>query len=70
MLVAGAGALFLYIFYEEAKTAAITRLNQEQMIYARQASQGIEDFFATWTRSLSALTKTGEDVAIYPFAPT
>jgi PAS domain S-box-containing protein len=32
------------------------------MIHARQAARGIEDFFATWTRSLSSLSKMDEIV--------
>ena len=59
----GACALLFYIFYEEAKNTAITKLNEEQMIHAKQAARGIEDFFATWTRSLDSLSKMDEIVA-------
>jgi PAS domain S-box-containing protein len=48
------------MFYQEAKNTAVTRLNEEQMIHARQAARGIEDFFATWTGSLDSLSKMDE----------
>ena len=53
----GACAFLFNIFYKEAKNTAITKLNEEQMIHAKQAARGIEDFFATWTRSLNSLSK-------------
>jgi len=53
----GAVALLFVIFYKEAEKIAITKLNEEQRIHAEQAARGIEDFFATWTRNLSALAK-------------
>ncbi len=53
-------AFLFNIFYKEAKNTAITKLNEEQMIHAKQATQGIEDFFATWTRSLNSLSKMDE----------
>jgi PAS domain S-box-containing protein len=53
----GVCALLFNIFYMEAKNTAITKLNEEQMIHAKQAALGIEDFFATWTRSLNSLSK-------------
>jgi signal transduction histidine kinase len=52
-------AACIFIFegiYQEAKSAAITKLNQQQAIYARQAARGIEEFFATWTRNLNVLS--------------
>jgi signal transduction histidine kinase len=61
-IFAGAGALVFNLLYQEAKATAISKLNEEQMIHARQASRGIEDFFASWTRNLSALAKTDEIV--------
>ena len=56
----GACAFLFNIFYKEAKNTAITKLNEEQMIHAKQAARGIEDFFATWTRSLDSLSKMDE----------
>src|SRR5208283_1434872 len=56
----GACAFLFDIFYTEAKNTAITKLNEEQRIHAEQAARGIEDFFATWTRNLSALAKIDE----------
>jgi PAS domain S-box-containing protein len=52
------GCVFLFgIFYTEAKNTAITKLQEEQRIHGEQAARGIEDFFTTWTRNLSALAK-------------
>jgi signal transduction histidine kinase len=65
LAIAIAGACF-FIFegiYQEAKSAAITKLNQQQMIYARQAARGIEDYFATWTGNLNALSQMNTVVA-------
>ena len=55
----GACAFLFNIFYKEAKNTAITKLNEEQMIHAKQAARGIEDFFATWTRRLKLFIKDG-----------
>jgi signal transduction histidine kinase len=49
--------------YLEAKSAAITKLDQQEMIYARQAARGIEEYFATWTGNLNALSKMNAVVA-------
>ena len=59
----GACACLFGIFYKEAKNTAITKLNEEQMIHARQAAQGIEDCFARWTESLESLSKLDELIA-------
>ena len=37
----GACVFLFNIFYREAKNSAITRLNEEQMIHAKQAARGI-----------------------------
>jgi len=55
-------AFLFNTFYKEAKNTAITKLHEEQVIHAKQAARGIEDFFATWTRSLSSLSKMDEIV--------
>ena len=60
----GVCAFLFYIFYREAKNTAITKLNEEQMIHAKQAARGIEDFFATWTRSLNSLSRMDEIINI------
>ncbi len=57
IVFAGACAFLFNSFYMEAKNAAIAKLNEEQTIHAKQAARGIEEFFATWTRSLSSLSK-------------
>ena len=48
---------FLTAIYQQAKSAAITKLDQQEMIYARQAARGIEEYFATWTGNLKALSQ-------------
>ena len=53
-------ALLFNVFYRETKNTAITKLNAEQMIHAKQAARGIEDFFRTWTRILTSLSKMDE----------
>jgi signal transduction histidine kinase len=55
--IAGACVFIFEGIYQEAKRATITKLNQQQMIYARQAARGIEDYFATWTGNLNALSR-------------
>jgi C4-dicarboxylate-specific signal transduction histidine kinase len=54
--IAGACVFIFEGIYREAESAAIAKLNQQQMIYAQQAAQGIEEFFATWTRNLDVLS--------------
>ncbi len=65
LAIASAGACVVIFegIYQEAKSAAITKLNQQQMIYARQAARGIEEFFAAWTANLNALSKMNAVVA-------
>jgi two-component system, cell cycle sensor histidine kinase and response regulator CckA len=63
IIFAGACVFLFHIFYEEAKNTAITKLNEEQMIHAKQAARGIEDFFATWTRDLNSLSKMDEIIS-------
>jgi two-component system cell cycle sensor histidine kinase/response regulator CckA len=57
VIFTGASVLLFNSFYKEAKNIAITNLNEGQMIHAKQAARGIEDFFATWTRSLNSLSR-------------
>ena len=64
LLLAGVSVFLFNFFYAEAKNVAIANLNEEQMIHAKQAAQGIEDFFATWTRSLNALSKMDEIIDV------
>ena len=54
--IAGACVFIFEGIYQEAKSAAIAKLDQQEMIYARQAARGIEEFFATWTGNLNALS--------------
>ena len=55
-------ALLFFAFYRDAKNAAVANLHEEQRIHARQAARGIEDFFATWTSILTALSGMDEIV--------
>ncbi len=55
--IAGACVFIFEGIYQEAKSAEIAKLDQQQMIYARQAARGIEEFFATWTGNLNALSQ-------------
>ncbi|HEY3351403.1 MAG TPA: PAS domain S-box protein [Thermoanaerobaculia bacterium] len=55
-----AAALLFFAFYRDAKNAAVASLHEEQRIHAEQAARGIEDFFATWTSSLTALSRMPE----------
>jgi C4-dicarboxylate-specific signal transduction histidine kinase len=57
-LIIGGACVFIFAgIYEEAKSAAINKLDQQEMIYARQAARGIEEYFATWTGNLKALSE-------------
>jgi len=56
----GASALLFNAFYKEAKDIAFTKLNDQQMIHAKQAAHGIQDFFGTWTGTLNSLSKMDE----------
>ena len=55
--IAGACVFIFEGIYQEAKSAAIAKLDQQQMIYARQAARGIEDYFAAWKGNLNALSQ-------------
>jgi len=56
--------LVFNLIYEKAKESAVTRLNDEQMIHARQAARGIEEYFATWTGILTSLSRMSEVVNV------
>ena len=45
-------------FYNQAKQEAIKHINNEQLLHARHAARGIEDFFNNWTRTLTALSES------------
>lgn len=53
-------ALVFNVFYREARNTAIKKLNEEQVVHARQAALGIEDFFRTWTGILNSFAKMDE----------
>ena len=57
IVIAGASVFIFEGIYREAKSAAIVKLDQQEMIYARQAARGIEEYFATWTGYLNALSQ-------------
>lgn len=60
ILMTGASALLFHAFYKEARNTAFTKLNDQQMIHAKQAAHGIEYFFKTWTGTLNSLSKMNE----------
>jgi signal transduction histidine kinase len=66
LIFAGACVFIFQGVYEEAKSAAITKLDQQEMIYARQAARGIEEYFATWTGNLKALSQMNSVVVDGP----
>jgi PAS domain S-box-containing protein len=45
-------------FYNQAKQEAIKNINNEQLLHARHAARGIEDFFNNWTRTLTFLSES------------
>jgi PAS domain S-box-containing protein len=54
--------LCLYLFhviYTEAKEKAIAELSSRQMIHARQARRGIEDFFSNLIAAITKLSESG-----------
>jgi PAS domain S-box-containing protein len=53
-------ALVFNLIYEKAKESAVNRLNDEQMIHAKQAARGIEESIATWTGILTSLSRMSE----------
>lgn len=55
-------------FYAQAKKAAVKKLNEEQLIHAKQAAHGIEDFFATWTGILNSLSAMSDIIPDFPLA--
>jgi C4-dicarboxylate-specific signal transduction histidine kinase len=57
LIVAGACVFIFEGIYEQAKSTAIAELDRQEMIYARQAARGIEEYFATWTGNLKALSQ-------------
>jgi PAS domain S-box-containing protein len=50
-------ALLFYLSYMTAKNIAVSKLNDEQMIHAKQAANGIEEYFRTWTGILAYFAK-------------
>jgi hypothetical protein len=60
ILLTGASALLFHAFYKEARNTAFMKLNDEQMIHAKQAAHGIEYLFKTWTGTLNSLSKMNE----------
>ncbi|MGO9949360.1 MAG: hypothetical protein ACLPWG_21230, partial [Steroidobacteraceae bacterium] len=61
--IAVACVLIFEGIYQQARTTAITKLYQQELIDARQAARGIEDYFATWTGNLNALSQMNTVVA-------
>jgi len=51
-------------FYEQAKQEAMKNTNNVQLLYARQAARGIEDFFNNWTHTLTALAESNHVIGL------
>ncbi len=49
---------FFHLIYTDAKNKAISELNSRQMIHAKQAGKGIEDFFDNLISSLTNISKS------------
>lgn len=65
MIVFVALCAFLFnSFYSEAKKTAIRKLNEEQMLHAKQAARGIEEFFTTWNEVLTSFSRMDEIIAV------
>lgn len=64
IVLTGICTLVFSLIYEQAKESAINRLNDEQLIHAKQAAHGIEEYFATWTGILTSLSKMSEVVTV------
>ena len=56
-VIAVACAVLFVGIYREAENAAVKKLDELQVIYARQAARGIEEYFQTWTGNLNALAQ-------------
>ena len=63
IVIAGACAFLFEGIYRESKSAAIAKLNEQQMTYARQGARGLEEFFAMWTGNLNALSQMNAVIA-------
>ena len=58
LIVFGAICAFLfYVFYNEARLAAIKNTNETQMVHARVTARGIQGYFETWIGMLDALSR-------------
>ncbi len=64
VIFTGVCVLVFNLIYENAKDSAVVRLNDEQMLHARQAAHGIEEYFATWTGILASLSRMNEVVNV------
>ena len=53
-------AFLFYIFYNKARKTAIKHTNETQMVHAKVAARGIEEYFTTWIGVLNALSKTDD----------
>ena len=59
----GVCVFLFYTFYKEAKNTAITHTNEAQMVHAKVAARGIEEYFMNWIGILDALSKTDDIIA-------
>ena len=59
----GVCVFLFYTFYKEAKNTAIRHTNETQMVHAKVAARGIEEYFTNWIGILDALSKTDDIIA-------
>ncbi|QWV97878.1 PAS domain S-box protein [Geomonas nitrogeniifigens] len=63
LICTGLCALVFLFAYQQARESAVSRLHDEQMIHAKQAAQGIQDYFSTWSGILSSMARMKEIAA-------
>jgi len=56
----GVCVFLFYTFYKEAQKTAIRHTNETQMVHAKVAARGIEEYFTNWIGILDALSKTDD----------
>jgi PAS domain S-box-containing protein len=51
-------AFLFYSFYNEARNVVIRHTNETQMVHAKLAARGIEEYFTSWVKALTTLSKS------------
>ena len=63
-VLAGTCAGLFFLIFEDAKKAAVGRLNERQFIHARQAASGISEYVGNWTAILTSLGRIGDVLSV------